>query len=373
MTSYQNVLDHAVAAGDVPFALALAGTSNGVTWMGSNGVAQDALFRAFSMTKGIGSLAAMILVERGTLELDKHVEAYMPEFAKLKVLDGFDSDTPLLRAPATKATVRHLLTHQSGLEYEHWNTDIAKYRKLTGQPRIGSGLREGLNYPLAFDPGTRWGYGIGIDWLGQVIEAVDGRPIDRFCREEILLPLGMTDTVFDLIPDIAPRLAPMKSRGANGFEDSPLSPPIDPEFYGMGQCLFTTGTDYMRFLRMILRGGELDGATILGRDTLAMMLTPQTGLLPKGLLRTANPRGSADFDPFPDAPLTHSLGFMRVQDDIPGMRHAGSQGWAGFANTHYWFDPCNDVAGIFMTQLIPFADPGAMAAYQAFEKAVYAQ
>lgn len=370
----QTSIDAGVRKNNLPFAVAMVGGAEGVTWSGTSGdIAPDALFRIFSMTKAVGALAAMILVERGLLDLDAPVEKYLPVFGEVQVLDGFDGDLPRLRAPKTQATIRQLMSHQSGLEYEHWNTDIARYRKVTGLPRIGSGQRAGLMYPMVFDPGSSWGYGIGIDWLGQVIEAIDKRSIDVFCRDEIFLPLAMNDTVFEVTEALAPRLAPMKARTETGLVDAALAPPANPDFYGMGQCLYSTAPDFMRLLQMILRGGELGGTRLVKPETITQLLKPQTGPLPKGLLKTAAPRGSADFDPFPGVSLTHSLGFMRAEQDVPGMRHKGAQGWAGFANTHYWFDPSQNIAAVLMTQLIPFADPHMIETYRAFEQAVYAR
>ena len=170
----------------------MVGDKDGIKWSGAAGerapgqkAAQDTVFRIFSMTKAIGSTAAMILVDRGKLDPNTPVEAIVPEFNKIKVLDGFDGTTPRLRAPRTKATVRQLATHTSGFAYEFWNPDIPKYMQATDHPSILSGLKKSLFYPLVFDPGERWDYGIGIDWLGKVVEVVDGRKIERFCREEI--------------------------------------------------------------------------------------------------------------------------------------------------------------------------------------------
>ncbi len=185
----QAVLDNAVAAQDVPFAVGLTGTSAGTTWSGAAGeaapgqaAAEDTVFRIFSMTKAIGSTAAMILIDRGKLAFDTPVADVLPAFADIQVLDGFEGDTPTLRAPKTTATIAHLATHTSGFVYEFWNAEMPKYLETSGHPTILSGLKSSLMYPLAFDPGTRWDYGIGIDWLGQAVEAVDGRTIDVFCR-----------------------------------------------------------------------------------------------------------------------------------------------------------------------------------------------
>lgn len=370
MQQFQSIIDSAVADGAAPFLVAGLAGPEGTRWLGQAGdVSGDTPQAIFSMTKAVAALAAIMLVERGQLDLDTPVGDLVPEFDALKRLVGFDDETPILMPPTARATVRQLMTHESGLEYEHWNKGIARWRKATGAPSIARGTREGLMYPLTFEPGERFGYGIGIDWLGLVIEAASGRSITAFCQEEIFGPLGLTATTFD-----APEgTAPMFARAEDGFKPSPLAPPPSPEFYGMGQCLYSTASDYLRLLRLFLRGGELDGARLIERDCMAMLMTPQTDPLPRPLLRTVNPRASADFDPFPETPLSHTLGFLRVDQDVPGMRHAGSVGWAGFANTHYWIDPASNIAAVFMTQMIPFADPQLIDAYQSFERAVYAE
>jgi len=228
------------------------------------------------------------------------------------------------------------------------------------------------SYPLTADPGTRWGYGLGIDWLGQVVEAVDGRRIDVFCQAEIFDPLGMSDTAFE--PDaLAGRLCDVSIRGEDGhFGPFELAPPPHPEVYGMGHALYSTAPDYMRFARTILNGGDLDGNRILSAEALATMLSDQMrGLRFEKMVSVAPPL-TADFDPFPDTPVGHSFAFMRNDADIPGKRAAGSQSWAGVCNTHYWIDPARDVCAVIMTQSLPFVEPRFMQTYDAFERAVYA-
>jgi methyl acetate hydrolase len=379
MSALDDILKAGVAAGAAPGLVAMTGNAGSVTWTGTAGerapgqpMSADTVFRIFSMTKAIGSTAAMILIDRGKLKPEATVESILPEFAKLQVLEGFDGDKPRLRAPKSKATIRHLATHTSGLVYEFWNADVPRYMQLTGQPSILSGLKQGLFYPLMFDPGARWDYGIGIDWLCQAVEKVDGRKIDKFCQEEIFGPLGMSSTAFE--PDaLASRLASVSARGEDGkFAPFELAPPPHPEFYGMGHCLYSTSGDYMRFLRMFLNKGTLDGKRVLSEKGVATMLANHIGDIRVGKMVTAVPPVTADVDLFPGIPKTHSLGFLRVENDVPGMRSAGSQGWAGVLNTHFWFDPAKNIAGTIMTQTLPFVEPPFMDVYAKFERAVYA-
>jgi methyl acetate hydrolase len=379
MKDLNAVLNDAVSAGDVPFVVAMSGNSSGVTWSGAAGerapgqaATEDTVFRIFSMSKAVGSTAAMILIDRDKLSPDTPVEEILPQFSDIKVLDGFDGDTPRFRAPKAKATVRHLATHTSGFVYEFWNGDIPKYMEATEHPTILSGLKTSLNYPLVFEPGERWDYGIGIDWLGQVVEAIDGRRIDAFCREEIFNPLGMPDTNFEVTDSMAKRLSVVKARGEDGqFADFEIAPPPNPEFYGMGHALYSTAPDYMRFVRMFMNKGQLEGNRILSEAGVETMLSNHIGDLRVGMLKTVTPL-SADAEFFPGLEKSHSLGFLRMEEDVPEMRTAGSQTWAGVLNTHFWFDLARNVAGLIMTQTLPFVEPRFMKVYERFERAVYA-
>jgi methyl acetate hydrolase len=380
MAPIDSVIQQAVARQDAPFLVAMTGNAAGTTWAGAAGEAapgqaasSSTLFRIFSMTKSVGSLAAMILMDRGLISPDTPVQSVLPEFAKLQVLTGHGADGPQLRPPRVQATLRHLATHTSGLAYEFWNPDTPICLQAASNPGVLSGLLSSLNYPLVFEPGSAWAYGIGIDWLGRVVEKVDGRRIDQFCREEIFGPLQMHDTGFEVEPHMAARLAGVKIRGEDGqFADFALAPPSNPEFYGMGHALYGTAPDYLRFLRLFLNHGTLDGARIISAAGLANLLANQMGGMHVPVMKSVAPPLTADVDLFPGTRKTHSMAFMRFEDDIPGMRRAGSMGWAGVLNSHYWIDPQSDLVGVLMTQSLPFVEPRYMATYQAFERAAYA-
>ena len=376
MNGLNSVLDDAVAGGAVPFVVGMAGNADGITYSGASGQAaegrdasEDTVFRIFSMTKAIGSVAAMLLIDRGKLSAETPVSDILPEWDALQVLDGFDGDKPRLRAPRTVATVRHLATHTSGLEYEFWNHDVLKFMELTGHPTILTGLLQAMNYPLMTDPGTRWGYGPGIDWLGRIVETVDGRRIDVFCREEIFEPLGMSSTAFEP-GGLEDRLASVSIRGEDGkFGPMDLAPPPNPEVYGMGHALYSTPADYMRFLRMILNGGQLSGNRVLTEAGAAAMQSDHMAGLAFETMHSSSPLTA---DVVLDGDPSHCFFAVLHRSGIDGKRSAGTMSWAGVLNSHYWVDPAKDVAAVIMTQSLPFVEPPFMRTYDAFERAVYA-
>jgi len=187
-TGVDEVLERAVADGAVPSVAAIAADRDGIIYAGAAGprvaggdepLTVDAHFRVMSMTKIIATTVALQLVEQGKLDLDAPIERYCPEFAEVQVLDGFDGDTPRMRPPASKATIKQLLTHTTGLSYWFWNADIVKWEAATGVPNVLSGLNAIFGAPMIADPGTRFEYGINIDWLGQVIHAASGMKLDE--------------------------------------------------------------------------------------------------------------------------------------------------------------------------------------------------
>lgn len=374
MQAWKATLSQSVTQGDLPFVVAMVADGNGVIFdQAIGGPSTDAMFRLYSMTKAIGSLAAMILIDRGQITLDTPVADILPQWNDLPLLTGWDGDRPVLGRPRHTATIRHLMTHMSGVEYDMWSADMRRYLKQTGVPNVGTGQLAALaGYPLMFEPGTRWGYGPSTDWLGRVVQEVTTRRIDAFCQDEIFAPLGMVDSVFEL-EDRKDRLAPAFSRAKDGdFAPVDIGPPSQPEFYGMGHALYSTAPDYIRFLRMVLNGGVLDGQQILSPAAARAFCADQMQGQRVAKMVSVMPWRTADVDLFPDQPVTHAAGFLRVNDDVPGKRRAGSLGWAGICNTHYWIDPVSNLAAVFMTQVLPFLDPGVARAYDSFERAVYA-
>jgi CubicO group peptidase (beta-lactamase class C family) len=333
------------------------------------------VFRIASMTKAITGMAAMQLVEQGKLALDQPAGEILPFLANPQVLEGFDdAGRPRLRPARGTVTLRNLLTHTAGFVYDTWNGDMNRFATETGLPAARTAKLAALSAPLGFDPGTRWEYGINIDMVGRMVEVASGRNLEDYMQEHICGPLGMGSTTFKVRPDLLPRLATVHTRDGEGSLtpfDAPL-PPDDPEFYPGGGGLFSTAGDYLRFLQALMNGGELDGARVLQPDTVALMGQNNMGDLNVLPMETHNPRMSNRVDLFPGMMKKWGLTFLINTQDVPGRRSAGSLAWAGINNTYYWLDPTRKVAGVLMTQILPFADPIVLSLLDRFETAVYA-
>lgn len=376
-SSLDKVLSDAVAAEDAPFLVAAVSDRKGTVWQGAAGEArpnlpasQDVVFYLASATKAIGSLAAMILLDRGKVSLDTKIADVLPEFGAVQVVDSISPR--VLRAPVTPVTLRHLLTHTSGLAYTAWNQKAFDYAN-SFTPPLPSGAQD-WNQQLMFDPGTAWAYGYGIDWAGILVQKIDGRSIDRFVREEIFEPLQMRDSGFEA-DSVAARLVMNKVRRPDGsLMDFPLNRQARPAQYGMGGAIYGTALDYLKFLRLILNDGMANGRRVLSSASVALMKQNQIGgmRLPFPTI-TTSPASSAGLDLFPgeNIPLTHTAAFVRNEIDVPGRRRAGSLTWAGLMNTHYWVDPSSGIAAVLFSQHLPFIEPRFLRVFEAFEKAVY--
>jgi methyl acetate hydrolase len=376
-----SVLKAAVEAGDVPNVVAMAADTEGPIYEGAAGpravgesepVTPDTTFRIASMTKMVATVAALQQVERGNLDLDAPVERYLPEFANLQVLDGFDGDTPRLRPPATKATVRHLVTHTSGLAYWFWNADIVRWQEVTGTPHVMSGSDVIFTAPLVADPGTRYEYGINTDWLGRVVEAASGQSLDVYFAEHILGPLGMDSTAFLMSEEQRANSVPIHLRGEDGaWAPSELDWSQEPDWWAGGHGLYSTPRDYLKFQRMLLGGGALGDARILAEATVDAAFTNQIGDLDfPAAIASADPGSTADFNAGPG--FKWGLGLLLNTEAQPGMRAAGSGAWAGLFNTHFWVDRASGVTGAIYAQTLPFVESRVFQVYIDFEHALYA-
>jgi CubicO group peptidase (beta-lactamase class C family) len=375
-------LSEAVATGNVPGVVAMAATAYGPIYEGAFGARRlggpamtlDTVFRIASMTKAVTSVAALQLVEQGKLSLDGPVPAIDSTLSAPQVLTGFDATgSPLLRPAKRPITLTHLLTHTAGFSYGIWNPDVERYIDVSGTPQASTGKLAALRMPLVFDPGDKWEYGINIDWVGRLVEEMSGERLDAYCREHIFAPLGMADTGFVPSDEQRARQAVIHQREADGsLTPQPLEELIPREFFAGGGGLYSTTGDYLRFLQALLHGGAHDGARILKPETVALMAENHIGGLQAGIMKTNAPEMTNDVDFFPGQQVRWGLGYMLSLEPGPNGRSAGSVTWAGLFNTYYWLDPTKRVAGLIMTQILPFADHQTVALYGAFERGVYA-
>src|SRR4051794_1870283 len=379
-TRIDQVLHDAVESGAVPNVVAMAADARGPIYEGAAGprvaggsdtVSPDTTFRIASMTKMVATTAALQLVEQGKLDLDAPVETYRPEFADLQVLEGFDGDAPRLRPPASKATVRQLANHTSGLGYWFWNAGILRWERVTGTPDVISGDEVIFTAPLVADPGTKLEYGINTDWLGRVVEAASDTPLDVYITEHILGQLGMEHTAFAIDDEQRADLVPIHLHGENGdWQPSEIDWSRAPDWWAGGHGLYATPRDYLRFQRMLLGGGTLDGVQILERATVDAAFSNQIGDLDfPPAIPSADPANSADFHAGPGQKF--GLGLLLNQEQRPGMRAAGSGAWAGLFNTHFWVDRATGVTGAIYAQTLPFVEPAVFQVYEEFERALY--
>nr|WP_294504034.1 serine hydrolase domain-containing protein [uncultured Rhodopila sp.] len=383
LSSIDSGLAAAVSGNRIAGLVAAAADDRGVIYQsgfGRRGVAlpepmtTDTVFRIASMTKAITATAAMQLTEQGTLSLDQPAREILPFLAETQVLEGFDTaGQPVLRPPRTEITLRRLLTHTAGFVYDIWNASMNRYQDVTHLPGIRSARLAALNAPLAFDPGERWEYGANIDIAGRMVEAASGLDLEAYFQRHIFAPLGMADTSFIQRPEWDSRLAAVHARQADGsLHPIALPRAAGPEFYTGGGGLFSTAPDYIRFLRALLNRGELEGARILRPETVALMGQNHMGALEVQPMVSGMPRMSNDVELFPGMAKKWGLSFLINTEPGPAGRSAGSLAWAGLNNTYYWLDPVRKVAGVLMTQVLPFADRTVLEALDGFEAAVYA-
>ncbi len=377
-----SLLRKAVDAGEVPGVVAAVTTAEGSRYEGAFGVRAlgeaapmsfDTVCWLASMTKPLVGVAAMQLVEQGKLELDAPAAGLIPELASFMVMDGWGSDgEPRLRPPKRAMTLRHLLTHTSGFVYDTWNAGMARYARLRNVPRAGSGKDIALRIPLAFDPGERWEYGIGIDWAGKMIEAASGLRLGEYLKRNLFEPLGMHSTAFRITPGMRARLAKVHNRAEDGsLSAGTFEVPQDPEFEPGGGGLYSCAGDYLRFMRMVLNGGTGNGNRVLRTQTVELMSRNAMGDSRVAMLPSQNPALSRDAEFFPGVPKTWGLTFMINEAAAPTGRSAGSLSWAGLSNCYFWIDPKKDIAGVYLTQVLPFIDVKSFPLYLEFETATY--
>jgi methyl acetate hydrolase len=376
------VLRVATTAEEVPGVVALAATDNGIVYEGIFGrrrlrggaaMTRDTVFRVASMIKLITTVATLQLVEQEKLSLEAPVPDIDPALGTPPVLEGFDAaGIPQLRPAKGPILLRHLLTHTAGFTYRLWDAKAVRYVKAIQLLRSvdkGNAPRE----PLMFDPGERWQYGANIDWVGRIVELISGERLDVYFRKHILGPLGMNDTAFVISSQQRAREASVHQREPDGsLTPQPTERQTARQTFSGGGGIYSTGPDYLTFIRMLLQGGSIDGVRILRPDTVALMGRSQIGKIETGVLKTTAPALSNDVDFFPGISLKWGFGHMINTQAGPDGRSAGSLTWGGLFNTYYWIDPKRRVAAVFMTQVLPFADDRALRVYRQFERGIYA-
>jgi CubicO group peptidase (beta-lactamase class C family) len=325
-------------------------------------VKHDTIFRIYSMTKPITSVAFMMLVEEGAVALDEPVHKYIPEWQNLGVFQAGTAPAFLTRPPSRPMLIVDLLRHTSGLTYgfqQRSNVDAAYRDMKIGEIEKAGTLQsmiDGLaKLPLEFSPGEAWNYSIATDVIGYLIGKISGKPFEQFLKERIFDPLGMNDTDFFVAADKADRLAACYAADGKGgmtLQDDPttssfLSP---PSLISGGGGLCSTAADYLTFCRALIGGGELGGVRLIGPKTLALMTSNH---LPGG--RDLPEMSRSLFSEAAYNGIGFGLGFSvtlnPAQTLIPGS--AGEYAWGGAATTSFWIDPAEELIAIFMTQVLP--------------------
>ena len=310
----------------------------------------DSLFRIYSMTKPIVTVAAMILYEEGRFQLNDPISRYMPEFKDTKVLvDGREVE------PDSEITVKHLMSHTAGLTYGFFGdtTVDRQYRdaKILGNKDLEEMTGLLAKIPLQYQPGTRWHYSVAVDVLGRFVEVVAGMPLDEFLQQRLFDPLEMDDTFFEVPKSKIDRFGTNhrydREAGELSVMDSPATSQYTKEvtFFSGGGDLISTATDYMRFCQMMLNGGELHGARIISPKTIELMTTNHL---------TADMRGGFGEQPTATSSFGFGLGFG-VNTNLAASSIVGSVGsynWGGAAGTIFWIDPKEDLAVVVMIQIM---------------------
>lgn len=333
----------------------------------SKAMTRDAIFRIASMTKPVTSLAVMMLVEEGLVDLDDPIENYLPALGDREVFTEFDLETGEYQSrPAEKSiTIRHLLTHTSGLGYTFDSPILAK--------ALGNNFgASATTVPLLHEPGEQWTYGESTRVLGYLVETVSGMGLFEFMSERILDPLAMGDTFYTIPMAKNPRtVTTHRSNGSALVEDPNPEGVISSPPNGDGG-LSSTADDYAHFIRLFLNGGLTDqGQRLVNAETIADMGRNHMGNMTVELMPTSNPLLSERF-PLGAGVDTFGLGFQITEQQLANSRAPGSMAWAGIFNTEFWIDRENNIGGVLLMQYLPFYDARAIEVLQGFEQRIYA-
>jgi CubicO group peptidase (beta-lactamase class C family) len=368
-------LDRTIESTKIPGVVAMVADADGVLYSGAFGrsdvangkpMALDSIFRIASMTKPVTSAAVMMLVQQGDVGLDDPISQYLPAFEDSEVFATFNpADKTFTKRPAVaEITVRHLLTHTSGLGYAFSSAILAAL--LGDNPGASA-----TSFPLLHDPGTKWTYGESTRVLGKLVEEVSGQPLDQFLAERIFVPLGMSDTFYVVPSAKRERVVTVFRTTPEGLVETPNPEAISAPIYGDGG-LHSTAADYVKFMQLFLNDGRApDGKRLLSEESVRAMGRTQTGSVKVELQPTANEAVSMPF-PLGAGRDTFGLGFQVTgAHNDPAERSPGSMAWAGIFNTEFWIDPERGVSAVLLMQYLPFYDAAAIETLQGFERRVY--
>lgn len=341
---------------------------------------EETVVKLFSTSKALTTTALLQLLESGKItSIDDPVEKYIPEIKDTKLMTGVDDEgKPILVTPTKKPTLRNLLTHTAGFSYSFFSHKYADYLKSTGNGDILKSSWEHFNTPFIYEPGTKFHYGVNIDWAGKVVENVSGLTLDAYCKKNIFGPLEANSLTFERFPEQFAQQAQLHQRvGPTDYQVLENAYVKKPKFHAGGHGCWGKVSDYMKFLEIFLHEGKSPqtGAVILKPETIQKYSF--SNLMPEGVkiestLEVSQPDVSnyVDyFDLFEKQGWTAS--FHKTGDELPTGRSANSFNWAGLANLYYWIDVNKGIAGFFATQLFPFYDKSSLQAFGEFETEAY--
>jgi len=340
-------------------------------------VTTDTVMWIASMSKGITSFAAMLCVDRGLVGLDDDLSTLIPELKNVQIIDRskpFEDGNYSFKPAQKKITLRHMLTHSNGLIYSHWYEHGKIYSEKHGISNGSEGNRSSFKFPSWHEAGEEWHYGLGIDYAGLTIEAVTGKKLGDFMAENIFKPLGMTKTSFNMTPELKENFMSPYTRDANGTLvpiDNPIWPEksyVEQEMGGGG--LFSTASDYSKWLTMILNDGKApDGTVIIRPETLKLALTGT--LEPAAKVSCNEAHMKTQPTKWPKVKRDYALIGMTFEEDLPTGRAAGTVQWDGAPSCHWFVDRKNDIGAVQTVQMMPFGDPEVQSLFVEVEYAIY--
>jgi methyl acetate hydrolase len=369
-------LERAVEQTHIPGLVAMIADGDSILYSGAFGeqnvgahlpMSTETIFRLASMTKPVTSVAVVMLIQEGDIGLDDPVAMYLPAFKSPQVFETFNAadKTYTSRPATTDITVRHLLTHTSGLGYGFSNEIL--FRLTDGVPAASA-----ASYPLLHDPGKKWTYGESTRVLGSLVEEVSGQPLEEFLNERIFVPLRMSDTSYAVPDDKRSRVATVHQLTEKGLVETPNPNAIVTTPVRGDGGLHSTAADYVKFMQMFLNGGRApDGTRLLSEASIQLMGQNHIGGIHVELQPAADKARSRPF-PLGAGRDTFGLGFQITgEHNDRSARSPGSMSWAGIYNTEFWIDPARGVAGVLLMQYLPFYDEAAIETLQGFERRVY--